>query len=447
MSHQKWKIICAVGIVCIASGVYLLLRNLSGKESPPISTEGSSSRTQLQVDMLRDTPPNNDADVARVKLMTDHPSTAGHGKNSPAIIDAGLDTEEETARQEAIRRTTKASDDDSNANVEDLLKLLRLPSHRINDDIKKEIDEAIKELAELGDEVIPAIMAKFNRRGQKFVFRHRTVTVLEKMGSPMARENLLNIALGKTQAKLLSMKKWAAGAYIKVIDDRSEAKRLLASNESRVQNIGLTAMAGQKLEENTLKKLGELIDSQNRIVRWSTATVMAKEPSDKFAQEKIVLLVNAIQDSDQYPEDRSTHPTSIFTYAEVGRYNYTMALAGMKGALKPMRDSSDLAKTTEAKQAITIARAMQGDMTVKGDILRISTSRDSKNRLLRVLAIRSLEKIGTQGDIPLLRQIAEADPLVEERQMGFGPVRIRKFYPGREAASRAIKRIQNRQEK
>jgi len=446
MNRHKWKIVLAIGVVWTIAGVYLLLRSISGKDSVPVGSARAPDTARSQVDALHDTL-NMGAAVAPVKSADDPAAYREHETDSSSKgqrdIDAQLDEEEETARQEAHRKATGIADRQI-GDMKSLLELLKVPSNRVNTEIKKTLEDAIKDLAALGDKVIPPMMSEFNREDQSFVFRHRVVMALQEMRSPQARDILLDIALGKTEATRRSMKMWAARAYIKVIDDRSEAKGLLASTDDGVQNIGLVAMAGQRLDTDLVTSLGQLIRSEHSAVRWGVARVMAAEPSNQFAREKVSLLMDAIRDLDRWPGGQNTLPGYLYTNAEVDCHEYVRALVKMDGSLKPMQEySSNLTET--AKEAIAIARAAKGDIAVKGDVLSIV--RGSKNRLLRVLAIGSVGEIGTPGDIPLLRQIAETDALVEERQMGVGSEGTRKFYPGRVAASRAIKQIENRQQK
>ena len=95
--------------------------------------------------------------------------------------------------------------------------------------------------------------------------------------------------------------------------------------------------------------------------------------------------------------------------------------------------------------ALTLARGMQGDRSVKPQVLDII--RDSREAL-RKIAIVPLDKIGGPEDLPLLREIGNTDPDVVEMRVpkligtqldSNYPVQV---YPVREQAQKTIKAIE-----
>ncbi|MHC4336143.1 MAG: hypothetical protein ACYSUP_05765, partial [Planctomycetota bacterium] len=325
--------------------------------------------------------------------------------------------------------------------LEKLLDVLLLSPHRMDAEARKKADEAIARLVAMGDTVIPSLMARFNRPGQDSGFRHRAVKVLQAIGTPTAQKALLEIALAKDQELLPSLKEWAASAFIATLDNKSEAARLLESDEDHVHNAGLRAIAGQSLDAALLRRVAQLLGSDNHTVRGNATKVMSKDPSTAFVQTKVDALISAIARAQTFPKADDTYQNTYFTYAEMELDTYIRALSEMAGALAVMRYRRP-ALSGVPHAALAIAGALQGDASALSDLRAILS--DPTQGMMRLWAARSITKIGTEQDIALLQTIAETDTVVRQYYPSFRPPDADHYYPVRHAAQRAVNRLKAR---
>ena len=442
MNCHRRAITVTIGVLCVIGGLYLLRTSMSREDSLLAGDVHALNTAGSETGSLQDAT-SVESDVAPVASLKNLPIYTGHehsvSSESPEDIDAQLDDEEEAARQE-YRNAKQISDPHVGAMAE-FRRLSRLPADQVRTEFKKALDEGIKELVALGDEGVPLIMSEFNRQGQTFAFQHRAIGALKAIRSPAARQALLDVATGGAAAKHRSIRRRAAGAFVATLDDRSEARRLLVSDDSGVQKVGLLAIAGQALDARLVGRLDDLLDSENDFVRWSAAKVMGQDPRAGFASEKVRALVDAVAAASKSPRANERLPRSSYTRAERDHYCYIRALSAMRGALPEMQRISRTAKGV-SHDVMIIARGLQGDTSARPDTLTILHS--PKGGMTRVSVVKAMGRVGGKADIALLKQIAETDPLVRERYRDVGPISVENFYPVREAASRAISDIEAR---
>jgi hypothetical protein len=349
----------------------------------------------------------------------------------------------ETAADEASLPPDHAGEEE----VTELARLLEILSMRWDEPRKRqaELDQAIADLAALGDSAMEAIMEQYNRQEQTFAFRHRLAQVLGAMGTPRAQEVLRDIALGRSIETNRSQWNWAATTYIGTLRDVRQAADLLDSQDRRVLGSALRALKGQEVDSSLLARLQELMRSEERSVRWAAASVMAADPGSAHAGEKVAAIADALADVKEVRETDQEYARMGVDYslAEMTYGGYIRSLADMRGADDALRAvSSDV--QGEALQAVTIARGLRGDSSVKGSLTGILQDTDAG--AMRVWAAEAMGRVGTESDIPLLREVAGSDPLLRDRYQDVGPVAVVKVYPVRDAAQRAIKSIERRTE-
>jgi len=481
MNRCNWMVPLVVGFVCMTAGAYLLaVRTTADEEQKPTAALASGINQEQTQGPQQIQPGDANTSISPVKhAAAETTHTATHRLGPPAhvpaseavdffgidsaAIDAELDAEEKIAHHhqqariaDAVREQrsrlaasldqTGVTSVESLVELEKLLDVLLLSPHRMGADAKKKAEEAIARLVAMGDKAIPTLMARFNRPGQDSGFRHRAVKVLEAIGTPAAQKALLEIALAKEQEFLPSTKAWAASAFIATLDNKSEASRLLESDEELVHNAGLRAIAGQSLDAGLLRRVAQLLASDNDTlrgyaVRYNAANVMRKDPSTAFVQTKVDALINAIARAHTFPKADDTYQNTYFTYAEMELNTYIRALSEMAGAPAVMRYRRP-ALSGVPRDALTIATALQGDASVLSDVRAILS--DPAQGMMRLWAAGGIARIGTQQDIALLQTIAETDTVVRQYYPSLRPPDAAHYYPVRHAAQDAINRLKTR---
>ncbi len=328
------------------------------------------------------------------------------------------------------------------AEIDQLIAVLKMPSHEKRTR-KAELDEAIRKLGLIGDEAIGPLMAKFNDRHQRFAFRHRAIQVLKEIGTSEAQKNLVDIACGRTVVELPSQKRWAASRYIATLKDKSAARKLLPAADMGVQNVALLALKGQEIDKALLGRLKELLASGYLVVRWVAVAVMAEDPGETLAAEKVSAIVTAMADIRLLPKRRKDVVTFLgldLDDRERTWSRYLGALVKMRGADVPLKKITPQT-SGKVQDAVLVARAARGDRTVIADVRKVL--QDPKAGMLRVPAARAMGRIGTDADIPLLRRIARTDPLTRQEHQCMPPCTYT-AHPVRRAATHAIAKIEAR---
>jgi hypothetical protein len=307
-----------------------------------------------------------------------------------------------------------------------------------------ELDEAIADIAAMGDQVIEPMMDKI-RQDHGLSFQHRTVRVLKAIGTPKAQEALLDIALGRDPNKGTGSR-WAAVNYIESLQDKSDARKLLVSKRPDILSSSLLAMKGVTIDDELLERLEELLESKSWFLRIDTAMVMGADPVKAYAREKVSAIIKSMGTIKELPEANQPfpNPLAIGTIADHIRARFIDALGQMKGANSYLRDITSKVKG-EAQWCVLIARAKRGDTSVKGELYNII--RNLNAGLMRAWAAGAFQHIGTPEDLSFLQELTETDPLSVEvykklRRPNEKPTEM--FYPVRFRAQLAIKSIEKK---
>lgn len=319
--------------------------------------------------------------------------------------------------------------------------VLKMPWQQKNER-REELQEAIAKLASMGDAVIEPIMREFKRHDQTFAFRHKAVQVFEAMKTPKARETLLRIALGETIEQTKSLKEWAARAYITSLEDRAEARQLLVSPDTGVLNKVLLALRGEPVDRALLSRVAEIVEWNDLPLCWASAAVLAADPTWRYIGEKCSLLVKAVTAVPRIPRADEIYPHSHYTYAETTYSHYIDALYKMRGAEPHLRylTPRTFSRSDRVRECLLIARARRGDVSVRDGLIQIL--QDPRAEMFRAWAALGLGRIGTELDLPLLRRVAESDPLERDRGISV-PLPDRQFFPVREAAKQTIQALES----
>jgi len=287
-------------------------------------------------------------------------------------------------------------------------------------------------------------------RANAFSFQHRAVRILERLATPKAKAALIDISLGRTAADLPSLKQWAASSYIRTLNDKTEARALLSGEDAGVVNVALLAIQGIRLDRPLMERLRAVLARQDKEPNMrmtlfrAAASVMAADPGSELAGEKVdAILATAGQmpdmpDAGRFPKQLSG---TRLTFAEINQADSLRCLSRMKNADAPLREAVGR-RAGLSRDIACIALAKRGDVSMRPEMLRIL--QDDTAGLLRMWAAEGLGIAGTSEDAPLLKKLAESDPLEREEVNDVGP-RSRKVYPVRQAARRGAELLSKKQ--
>ena len=335
---------------------------------------------------------------------------------------------------------------------------------------RAEMDKTTTELRAMGDGAIEPLMEEL-RRSKNVYLRHRAVSLLQSIGTSKARESLLQIALGQDSPKGIGFgSSWAARNYVKILKDKSDAKKLLTSNNTAVQDIGLHTLRGVSMDVDFLNQLEGFLQSNEYYLRASAVEVITADPEATLVKHKLSAIVGSLETVEKLPKAREKFQYDrLGTLADNVYYRFINSLSKMKGADACLREEANRAEGN-VRLSLIIALGHRGDVSVKKELRRFL--KDSKMRtmtMMRCSALRTFETTGTLDDLAFLQEIAQTDPLevvdcggplfemVDGKIVNTGermyPVpaktdprwsRVRRSYPVRSAAKRAMKLIGNR---
>lgn len=318
-----------------------------------------------------------------------------------------------------------------------MIRLLHLPSG--SNVTPEELAEAWKTLGARSDEAVGRLMEEF-WLSVDYAYRWRTITALGKLNSARSRQALLELAL-RAEKDDLPWVRGAAQQYVSTLTDKSEARRLLASNDIVVLQQAAMGLRGAVIDKEIIGRVLELTKSLDPDLRRLVVGVLGNDPSGQFAPEKVAAIVQAIPAIATMDKADAVAWPGSWTKAEVHYREYIGALAGMANAAKPIADEIVRAKAGEtAWRCLVLARALGGDAKARPELLRIL--QDSDAGLFRAWAAQALVEIATSDDLALLREVAEKDPMQREQGGCIAPQNKQLYYPVRQAAQQAIKALQ-----
>jgi HEAT repeat protein len=303
-----------------------------------------------------------------------------------------------------------------------------------------EADEAVAALVSNGDvataEITRQLAGKVLDRGGQY----QAVRILQTINSEQARETLRRMALREAGKGGGEVEGRAAQALLK--SDPRQIRALLKSTYPQVLLPVLNALDGKTLDEELVKQLKVCLTNKDGPVRWRAAAVLANGTSGALAVEAVEAIGDALTAAAEPPKANTLYPRGGGnTYLERSALPYISALeaAGV--------DNGQLAELAtrlqgRARDAVVLAQGLRGDQTVRPEVVKLA--KDPEAGMFRTWAAEALGRVGTKEDLPLLQQLANADPLEREGPLP-APAPLHSMgttYPVRQAAKLSIKRIE-----
>jgi len=279
-----------------------------------------------------------------------------------------------------------------------------------------QINAATDELAAMGDGIIDRLVREYHKPiGAP---GHQIIVVLAKIGTPRARERLLDIATAEHTPRRAYLASWAARNLVKISPNKEQIIPLLKSDDPDVLCIALQHLPGVSVDERLLGELRGFLQSTeyhpvvNFTLRMHAASVLATDGSSTLTAERVGAIVDSIRTVENMPEAHERlQPDAAGTLADL-MYHYLIdALTKTEGATPFLRDAvQDL--LAEPRAVVVVALALRGDSQVKHELRQLLREPRMVARItIRGHAARAMGIIGTKEDIDFLEQLSQDDPL------------------------------------
>lgn len=264
---------------------------------------------------------------------------------------------------------------------------------------KAQREKAQSELAAMGDDAIDLILQQTQPTSGIWC-----IPVLAEIGTPRAMEVLRQKAMDGSSN--------AARSYTRKLKDKTRAKSLLDSTGINVQRVALNALRGTAIDSDFLALLNKYLLDPKFPLRKNAVRVMADDPNSTYAEQKVSAIIKTIDSVAQLPRAWEKYQSDwIGSLADIQYRFLTDALCKMKGADEPLREITDKVNGL-TRDCVIVARAYRGDDSIKPKVYRFLRDPNAMNLIhLRQLAVGSFTRIGDNGDVKFLQDIAKNDPV------------------------------------
>jgi HEAT repeat protein len=311
-----------------------------------------------------------------------------------------------------------------------------------------EMKAAVARIGDDADAVIGPMLRDFWAEGTSLAFRHRTVWALAAIGTPTARAQLRKLALGASTAMdLRPFSRAAADRYIDTATDMAQIVPLLGAADKVVAVRAAIGLRGAALDEPSIRRIIQVIgmDHEMPFEIANLCRTLYFDPSGRLADEKIAVTLEAIERIAAHPRAGEIAWPGSQTQAEWATWYIAQSLAELKDARQVLARAAakiDGRPSPAAQRVFTVARGLAGDASVRQSVASILV--DETAGRAREWAAHALGEVGTPQDVALLSKVQADDPLQCKRGGCLAPMNDELYYPVREAAARAIQRINER---
>ena len=269
---------------------------------------------------------------------------------------------------------------------------------------------------------------------------HPMVRVLKGVGSEQACDLLTRIALGEMGGNP-NDHGWAATSLMEIQPE--SAGKLLASPSQQVLIPALTLVANQPVDEVRFALLKTMLMGRDAVVSWRASDILARGTRGDQATEAVDAMIAAITDVSSREDADQPYLSSGATCFEASCAVYIESLVKTHVDNQTIHDRM-LPSDGRTRRALLVVLGRRGDVSVHDELVQIGEDPDAA--LFRAWTARAFRQIGTTADLPLLRKLANEDPLVREGLLGNshaigakGPT-----YPVRDEAAAAIRVIEKK---
>ncbi len=268
-------------------------------------------------------------------------------------------------------------------------------------------DRAVCELAGMGDGFVDILVEELTSRGDRKAgaLGYAVVPVLAQMVSDKARLVLLDMALGKYSKD--GPQVYAANQYIDALEDKSQAVKLLESDNESVIRSALQHL--KVIDDELMVTLRQILQSEEYRSRIHGVKFLASAEG-LMGREKVEEILKSVETLDSMRNAKRK-----YAYSHLGSIADNTAEI-MAGAISRVQNSDDdLASMVDklegrAKWCLALALAEKGYKGVREELADIVRDYSVASNF-RWLAFKKFCEGATERDVDFLYEIAQSDGL------------------------------------
>jgi hypothetical protein len=211
---------------------------------------------------------------------------------------------------------------------------------------------------------------------------------------------------------------FAASVFARRVEDRGDARALLAATRDEVIAMGLATLPGQPVDASLLDRLTVILQMDSARLRYLAANVLAGDPLKGNARRKAQLVLESMKTTLQCrdAEVRVGSHTEYFhhrwTWAELSLVHQGVALARICDTIPEFLLEMDLPELGCAHDFLVLARAWGAEGSGRDAVRQVLL--ESESEMARMEALKFLEVNSAKEDLEAFQLVASRDPFEAE---------------------------------
>lgn len=285
-------------------------------------------------------------------------------------------------------------------------------------------DRAVCELAGMGDGFVDILVEELTSRGDRKAgaLGYAVVPVLTQMVSDKAKMVLLDMALGKYSKD--GPQVYAANQYIDALEDKSQAVKLLESDNESVIRSALQHL--KVIDDELMVTLRQILQSEDYRSRIHCVKFLAGAEG-LMGREKVEEILKTVETLDAMRNAKRK-----YAYSHLGSIADNTAGIMVEAIRQVQINDDDLASMIDklegrTKWCLVLALAKRGYEGVREELADMVGDYSVASNF-RWLAFKEFCEGATQGDVNFLHEVARSDSLkifeVDKNATGLKYVRV-----------------------
>jgi hypothetical protein len=211
---------------------------------------------------------------------------------------------------------------------------------------------------------------------------------------------------------------FAASVFARRVEDRGDARALLAATRDEVVAMGLATLPGHPVDVSLLERLGVILQGDSARVRYLAADVLAGDPLKGFAQRKAELVLHSMKTTLRCRDAEARvggHPWLFhhpWRWAELSLVSQAASLASICETIPGFLLEMDLPERGYARDFLVLARAWGAEGSGRDAVRQVLL--ESESEMARLQALKLLEVNPTTEDLEAFQVVASRDPFEAE---------------------------------
>jgi hypothetical protein len=211
---------------------------------------------------------------------------------------------------------------------------------------------------------------------------------------------------------------FAASVFASRVEDRGDARALLAATKDEVIAMGLRVLPGQPIDASLLDRLAAILQGDSARLRYLAANVLAGDPLKGNARRKAQLVLESMKTTLQCrdAEVRVGSQPGIFYHlwgwAELSLVHQAAALARICETIPEFLLEMDLPERGCAHDFLVLARAWGAEGYGRDAVRQVLL--ESESEMARMEALKFLEVNPAKEDLEAFQVVATQDPFETE---------------------------------